>query len=131
MPYRILVVEDDDWMRELVVLHLRSAGYVVAEAEDAIAAGYAVLKAPPDLIVCDIGMPHMDGLEFAAALRADRTVCRIPVIFLTAIEDGFERARELGSTEYLLKPLHADVLLAAVAKHLPRHSRFSLATHPA
>ena len=118
-------------MRELVVLHLRSTGYVVAEAEDAIAAGHAVLKAPPDLIVCDIGMPYMDGLEFVAALRADRAVGRIPVIFLTALDDGFERARELGSTEYLLKPLRVDVLLAAIAKHLPRHSPLSLATHPA
>lgn len=118
MAKRILVVEDDDVMRELLVLHLRSAGYAVEDAPDAIAAGYAVLKAPPDLIVCDIGMPHMNGLEFVAAMRADKTVRRMPVIFLTAIEDGIERARQLGTQEYLLKPLRADALLAAVARHV-------------
>ena len=58
-------------MRELLRLHLSSAGYAVEVAEDAIAAGYAVLKAAPDLIVCDVAMPHMDGFELVAALRAD------------------------------------------------------------
>jgi DNA-binding response OmpR family regulator len=108
-------------MRELLAMHLRAAGYAVKVAEDAIAAGYAVLKAPPDLIVCDIGLPHMDGLEFVAALRADQTIAigRIPVIFVTALEEGFERGKQLGKTEYLLKPLRADVLLDAVRKHLP------------
>jgi CheY-like chemotaxis protein len=106
-------------MRELLAMHLRAAGYAVKVVEDAIAAGYAVLKAPPDLIVCDIGLPHMDGLEFIATLRADPTIGRIPVIFVTALEEGFERGKQLGKTEYLLKPVRADVLLDAVCKFLP------------
>lgn len=118
MRYKILVVEDDASMRELLAMHLRAAGYAVETAEDAIAAGYAVLKAPPDLIVCDIGLPHMDGLEFVAALRADSTIGRIPVIFVTAIEEGFEHGKRLGKTEYLMKPVRADVLLGAVRRYL-------------
>lgn len=121
MKGRILVVEDDESMRELLRLHLSSAGYTVEVAEDAIAAGYAVLKAAPDLIVCDVAMPHMDGFELIAALRADKALPRLPVIFLTADADE-GRARELGPMEYLNKPVRLEELLAAVARRLPPRS---------
>ncbi|HEU4440952.1 MAG TPA: response regulator transcription factor [Burkholderiales bacterium] len=118
-PPRILVVEDDESMRELLRLHLSSAGYAVEVAEDAIAAGYSVLKAAPDLIVCDVAMPHMDGFELVAALRADAGVSNsLPVIFLTAESEGDDRARELGG-EFLEKPIRLEELLAAVSRHLP------------
>jgi CheY-like chemotaxis protein len=116
---RILVVEDDQSMRELLRLHLSSAGYDVSTAADAIDAGYKVLKSPPDLIVSDVNMPHMDGFEFIAALKADRTVPDIPVIFLTSVEDGQQRGKELGAVGYLTKPVRADRLLALIAQHLP------------
>lgn len=119
MARRILVVEDEESMRELLRLHLSSAGYAVEVAEDAIAAGYAVLKSPPDLIVCDVAMPHMDGFELVAALRADQAVPRVPVIFLTSLADGDARARELAPSEYLQKPVRLEELLAAVSRHLP------------
>jgi two-component system, OmpR family, response regulator len=118
-PPRILVVEDDESMRELLRLHLSSAGYAVEVAEDAIAAGYSVLKAAPDLIVCDVAMPHMDGFELVAALRADAGVSnQLPVIFLTAESEGADRARELDG-EFLEKPIRLEELLAAVSRHLP------------
>lgn len=120
MAGRILVVEDDEAMRELLRLHLSSAGYAVEVAEDAIAAGYAVLKSAPDLIVCDVAMPHMDGFELVAALRSDDTVARVPVIFLTSLAEGEARARELGAAEYLRKPVRLEELLAAVGRHLAR-----------
>jgi len=103
----------------LLRLHLSSAGYAVEVAEDAIAAGYAVLKSPPDLIVCDVAMPHMDGFELVAALRADQALPRVPVIFLTSLAGGDARARELGPSEYLQKPVRLEELLAAVWRHLP------------
>ena len=115
---RVLIVEDDEAMRELLRLHLSSAGYDVEAAEDAIAGGYAVLKGAPDLIVCDISMPHMNGFELVAALRADRSLPQMPVIFLTSADDGEGRARELGAAEYLLKPVRLEELLAAVNRHL-------------
>jgi DNA-binding response OmpR family regulator len=118
-PPRILVVEDEESMRELLRLHLSSAGYHVEVAEDAIAAGYAVLKDPPDLIICDVAMPHMDGFEFVAALRADTAVSNeLPVIFLTAESEADDRARELGG-EFLEKPIRLEELLKAVSRHLP------------
>jgi DNA-binding response OmpR family regulator len=118
-PPRILVVEDDESMRELLRLHLSSAGYAVEVAEDAIAAGYAVLKEAPDLLICDVVMPHMDGFELVAALRADSGVSKqLPVIFLTAESEADDRARALGG-EFLEKPIRLEELLKAVSRHLP------------
>ena len=119
MAARILVVDDDEGIRELLRLHLTSAGYEVEVAADAIVAGYKVLKSAPDLIITDVSMPHMDGFEFVAALKADTTVPRIPVIFLTSVEDGDARGRELGAVGYITKPVRADRLLSLVAQHVP------------
>jgi two-component system KDP operon response regulator KdpE len=121
MRAQILVVDHDANIRELAALHLRAAGYSVRLAEDGIRAGYAVLDSPPDLILCERHMPRMSGLEFVAALRADATIPRMPVLFLSSIDDGADCA-QLGVVENLVKPLRADVLLAAVSKHLPRYS---------
>src|SRR3990170_1354396 len=116
---RILVVEDDESMRELLRLHLSSVGYTVEAVEDAIAAGYSVLKSQPGLIICDVAMPHMDGFELVAALRADAGVSNdLPVIFLTSEREGEGRARDLGG-EFLEKPVRLEELLAAVSRHLP------------
>lgn len=119
MAARILVVDDDEGIRELLRMHLSSAGYDVEVAADAIAAGYTVIKSPPDLIITDVKMPHMDGFEFVAALKADTTLPRIPVIFLTSVEDGDARGRELGAVGYVTKPVRADRLLSVVAQHVP------------
>jgi CheY-like chemotaxis protein len=100
MAARVLIVEDDESMRELLRLHLSGAGYDVATAEDGIAAGYAVLKTPPDLIICDIEMP------------------KFPVIFLTSSQEADVRARELGACAFLTKPVLADWLLTAVRQAL-------------
>jgi len=119
MAARILVVDDDENIRALLRLHLSSAGYEVELAEDAIVAGHRVLLQPPDLIVCDVAMPYMDGFEFVAALKADPTLPRIPVVFLSSLEDGEARARELGAVGYVTKPVRADRLLEVIARHLP------------
>lgn len=118
MPANILVVDDDPSIRELMRLHLSAAGYAVEVAEDAIVAGYTVLRSPPDLIICDVHMPHMDGFEFVAALRADQTLPSIPVIFLTSVDEGEQRGRELGAVGYLTKPVRSDRLLTLVAQHV-------------
>jgi len=124
MAATILIVDDDESIRELLRLHLSSAGYEVSVAEDAIAAGYLVLRSPPDLIISDVNMPHMDGFEFVAALKADKTLPAIPVIFLTSVEEGDYRGKHLGAVGYLTKPVRADDLLFMVAKHV------SGGTHP-
>ncbi|HWM42575.1 MAG TPA: response regulator [Burkholderiales bacterium] len=119
MSATILVVEDDDSIRDLLRMHLSAAGYAVQVAPDAIAAGYLVLRSPPDLIISDINMPHMNGFEFVEALKADSTLPRIPVIFLTSYDEGDDRGKALGAVGYLTKPVRADKLLQLVAKHVP------------
>jgi two-component system chemotaxis response regulator CheY len=118
MSQTILVVDDDQSLRELLRLHLSSAGYEVFTAADGIEAGYAVLRHPPDLIITDVQMPHMDGFQFIEALRSDSSLPVIPVIFLTSL-DEFDRGKALGAVGYIAKPVRADKLLAVVAEHLP------------
>src|SRR6185436_8171431 len=97
MPANILIVDDDESIRELLRMHLSNAGYSVQTAEDAIGAGYIVLRSPPDLIISDVNMPHMTGFEFVAALQADKSIPKTPVIFLTSMEDGDHQGKELGA----------------------------------
>jgi len=63
-------------------------------------------------------MPHLDGFEFITALRADKSVPEIPVIFLTSLEEGDQRGKTLGVVGYITKPVRADRLLALVAEQL-------------
>jgi len=119
MAASLLVVDDNANMRELLQMHLRAAGYDVQVAEDGIAAGYSVLRSPPDLIITDVQMPHMDGFEFVAALRADKALPRVPVIFLTTMEEGELRGRDLGAVGYHAKPIRLDKLLELVAANVP------------
>src|SRR5438067_347673 len=115
---RILVIDDSRSMRELLRLHLANAGYEVVTAEDAIAGGKALLVQSPDLIITDINMPYMTGIEFVAALRADRTIPPIPVIFLSSRqEDLADHARQLQAVAHLPKPVSLERLLGVVALH--------------
>src|ERR1700730_19250914 len=97
MPATILVVDDDESICELLSLHLSSAGYEVHVARDAIAAGYLVLRQVPDLIITDVNMPHMDGFEFVAALKADKSLPYITVALLTPMADGDHRGNGIGA----------------------------------
>ena len=115
----ILVVEDDDTMRELLKLHLTNAGYAVRAASNGIEACHAVLGLTPDLIITDVHMPHMTGFELVEALRQDPAMADIPVIFLTIEGESVDRGNQLGALEYLAKPIRVEVLLQKVAKHLP------------
>ena len=115
MP-RVLVAHANKSMRQLIKLHLVCNGYEVTLAEDAVAAGRHAMRQPPDLIVLDVDMPYMDGLEFVSALRGGASVPLIPVIFLTAREEALERAERLGATACLTTPLSSEELLRAVAR---------------
>ncbi|HYR37322.1 MAG TPA: response regulator [Burkholderiales bacterium] len=115
---RVLVMDDDECMRGLLRLHLSNAGYEVLVAEDAIEAGHLLLQQRPDLILADIEMPFMDGLEFLQAVKADRTTRSVPVIFVTCNEDAEVQAKKLGAAAFLIKPLLVPVLLSTVAQQI-------------
>ena len=111
---KILVIDDEASMRELLCLHLANQGYEVQEAEDAIVAGHLILQRKPDLVIVDVQMPYMDGYEFVGALKNDPQTRDIPVVFLTTDDNVATQAKRLGAAAYLHKPVMADRLLEVV-----------------
>ena len=114
---RILIVEDDPCVRELLHLHLSGAGYEVLVAEDAMIGGRFLLDQRIDLLIADINMPFMDGLDLVQAMRQEPSVSSMPVVFLTSHSEHEDRARALGAVAFMRKPVLADELLGIVARH--------------
>jgi CheY-like chemotaxis protein len=116
---RILVVEDDDNIRDLVDIVLSSAGYEVLTASDGASALEVVGSTHPDLVLLDMRMPVMDGWEFARQYRAGPEP-HAPIVILTAARDAAERAAEICANGYLGKPFEVPDLLAMVSRHAGR-----------
>ncbi len=119
---KILVVDDEAIMRELLRLHLTVHGYEVSLAEDAVEAGHLVVRDAPDLILLDVEMPYMNGYEFVSALKSDPITRQIPVVFLSTVDDVAEHAAKLGAAAYLNKPVTVDRLLDTVELHVRSQS---------
>ena len=122
MPKHIVLVEDDALLRRSLAFSLEQAGYRMttsANAEDALALSR---RDPPDLVLLDIGLPGIDGLE---ALRHFREIVGAPVIFVTARRRELDEALglELGADDYITKPFDLSVLLARVKAVLRRSQR--------
>lgn len=111
----ILLVENDESIRELIALHLLGAGYAVRSVSDGVDATRACLKSIPDLVISDVHMPRMDGFEFVESLRKNESTKNVRVIFLTVDDTGAARGAALGAVAFLRKPILADKLLATVA----------------
>lgn len=111
---KILVVEDDKDITRAMAIRLRSAGYEVAVAQDAVLAATVASKARPDLAILDISLPGGDG--FKVAERLHDILGGIPTIFVTASKrpDLPARARAMGALGFLEKPYDASMLLALV-----------------
>jgi DNA-binding response OmpR family regulator len=119
MAKNILVIDDDTLMRRSLSFNLEQAGYrasSAANAEDALAIAH---RDPPDLVLLDIGLPGMDGLD---ALRHFKERFNLPVIFLTARRRELDEVvgLELGADDYVTKPFDMDVLLAHIKAVLRR-----------
>lgn len=114
---RVLVVEDDEAIRQLVEMTLELEGHEVTTAADGRAALAVLDAAAPDVVVTDVMMPGMNGWELLAVLRADPVRLALPVLLLTArgVPDDVRRGRELGASALLDKPFEIDELLAVVA----------------
>jgi two-component system response regulator MprA len=116
----ILVIENDATFLDLLRVHLSSAGHEVRTAQDAAVGLRAVIESPPDLIILDLFVPYMHGIEVLEALRSDPATAPIAVIVLTGARDDelYARARKLGAADYLTKPVQRDTLLASIDRVL-------------
>ncbi len=126
---RILVVDDEEDIRELVRHHLEREGYeavCVETGEDALS---EATSRPPDLVVLDLLLPGVDGLEVCRRLKTDRSTANIPIVMLTAKgeESDIVAGLELGADDYVTKPFSPRVLMARVRAVLRRKSREPIA----
>jgi len=120
---RVLAVDDEDLMRESIVLVLRSAGFDVVEAQNGLEALQRLESFTPDLIVCDVNMPKLDGFGFLKEVRKSERSVDIPFIFLTGATDRSSQREGmlLGADDYITKPFGQDDLIKAVELRLSKH----------
>ncbi len=116
----ILCVDDDKVTLRAIERSLISNGYSVLTADSGARALTTLQKIKPNLILLDAIMPIMDGYEVCSHLQTNPTLATIPIIFVTAQEEGEERAKafSLGAADYLVKPIQRDILLRKVALHI-------------
>jgi two-component system phosphate regulon response regulator PhoB len=118
----ILLAEDDPDIRHLVSFKLGRGGFDVIEVEDGFAALREVHRYPPDLVILDVRMPRMSGLEVCRELRATASTALLPIIMLTgrARPQDLEQAYEAGANDYIVKPFSPRELLERVEAVLAR-----------
>ncbi|MUL38596.1 response regulator transcription factor [Gloeocapsopsis dulcis] len=120
---KILVIEDEPPVRANIVDLLEFEDFEVVSAENGFLGALWAQEHLPDLIICDVMMPEINGYEVLHALHQDPMTATIPFIFLTAMADkaDIRHGIEQGADDYLTKPFSADELLGAIATRLAKH----------
>jgi DNA-binding response OmpR family regulator len=108
---KVLVVDDEQDVAQALKIRLKSSGYNVVLASDSIQAFTMANKERPDLIILDIMIPGGGGFVVAERLQQSQATHHIPIIFLTGIPGGEEKAYKLGASGYVMKPYHPEELL--------------------
>lgn len=123
----VLVIEDDNRWRTWVEAHLQSAGHVVETATDGVTGLEAARHHKPDIILCDVEMPRLDGFGVLEALRQQAGLSDIPFIFLTSRNARMDQRRgmALGADDYITKPFSPEELLAGIAGVLGKRETLS------
>jgi CheY-like chemotaxis protein len=116
-----MVVDDSDDVRELMALQLRLSGYNVVEARDGLESVVLARQSRPALILMDINMPVMDGVEATRTLRGIEEVCRVVIVAFSALSSGDNRRRalEAGCDDYITKHEGINDLPGVVRRYLP------------
>ena len=119
---KILVVDDDKTTRKLLGLYLKAKGYEVVSAENGLDAMEKLGTENINLVVTDMNMPYMDGIELTKNLRADENWKDLPIVMVTteADEDEKKRAFETGVDDYLVKPANAEQISDSIKKILKK-----------
>lgn len=119
---KILVVDDEPDVTDLVAYHLKAKGFHVETLNDATASIAAARAGQPDLVILDIMMPDLSGIQVCRILRADPKLARVPIIFLTAKAEAHDRIEglESGADDYLSKPFSPKELVLRVESILRR-----------
>ena len=119
---KVLIVEDNPANMTLVTFLLQSAGHAVLRATDAETALALARDEQPDLVLMDIHLPGMDGLQATGLLKRDKATCAIPVVALTALamKGDEERIRAAGCDGYIAKPLAYKEFLATISNQLAK-----------
>jgi len=125
MTTRVLIVEDDPDIAQLIAAYLGKAGFATERSASGREALQAIAAKPPDLVVLDLMLPHVDGLEVCRVVRSNEATAAIPIIMLTARVEESERivGLELGADDYLAKPFSPNELVARVRALLRRTQR--------
>ncbi|HKW29963.1 MAG TPA: hybrid sensor histidine kinase/response regulator [Verrucomicrobiae bacterium] len=119
---KILVIDDEEWLREMIRLALKQKGFDVIEAANGADGIERARRELPDLILCDINMEKVDGYLTLASLRNEAPTAAIPFILMTGLADnaGMRHGMELGADDYLPKPFTTDAMYAAVDARLKK-----------
>jgi CheY-like chemotaxis protein len=122
MAARILIVDDNATNLKLVAYLVRARGYDVVTAGDAEAALAIIREQPPELILMDLQLPGIDGLQLTRRLRADPVTAGITIIAVTAyaMSGDQEKALAAGCDDYVTKPIDTRKLPETIARHLER-----------
>ena len=112
---RILVVDDEPHIREFLCTVLMQAGHTVRMAPDGQAGLEQAAAEPPDLVLVDMVMPHLDGIALTERLRAMPATAAVPLLMLTACEGAMDHALSVGVDDFLMKPVDIATLTLRVA----------------
>ncbi|MFP4282373.1 MAG: response regulator [Opitutales bacterium] len=125
MKYKILAVDDAITMRKMVAFALRNAGHEVIEAHDGVEGLQKLSANAVDLIITDVNMPRMNGIEFTRRARQALGARKVPILILTTESELAKKneARAAGATGWIVKPFRQEQLVALVAKVLPSAAR--------
>lgn len=122
---RILIVDDEPDILEILHYNLRKEGYVVLQASDGRQGLEVAEREKPDLILLDIMMPELDGVEVCRQLRSNKAFSETPIAFLTARDEDFSQitALDVGGDDYITKPIKPRVLMSRIQALLRRAGR--------
>jgi two-component system, OmpR family, KDP operon response regulator KdpE len=121
---RILIADDEKSFRDFISFNLRARGFKTLEASNGLQAIEIWEQNTPDLLILDINMPHIDGIEVCRRVREQSSV---PIIMITSLDTTQEKdiATKLGVNKYLTKPFDVETLLNAVRSTLPPQTNIS------